>query len=183
MQVMKTIFTIGHSTRSIDDFIAMLTSFQVETLADIRAIPQSWFNPQFSLASLATSLKAKKINYAPMKALGGKRVPAVNSKNKAFRSDAFRGYADHMQTGEFTEAIENLLSLSEKHCVAIMCAESDPANCHRSLVADALVIRGAPVHHILCVEKFLIHSVTESAEIEDLCISYPGAHSRQRALF
>jgi uncharacterized protein (DUF488 family) len=177
------IFTIGHSNRPIGDFIAMLKSFGIETLVDIRSVPQSRYNPQFGLIDLAASLARNDIVYTPMKSLGGNREPRHDSVNTAFRSDGFRGYADYMQTDEFALATEALINLSGQAPTAIMCAEADPARCHRSLVSDALLAKNVGVTHILGINKFLIHSMTGFAEQAGEKITYPQKQRAQGRLF
>ena len=177
------IFTIGHSNRPIGEFMEMLKSFGIDTLADVRSVPQSRYNPQFSLLNLSASLSENNIAYLPMKSLGGKREPRSDSGNTAFRSDGFRGYADYMQTEEFAAAIDSLLYFSGQSRTAIMCAEADPMRCHRALVSDALLVRDIEVRHILGVDKFLIHALGEFAKIDGGTVSYPAPESRQRSLF
>ena len=177
------IFTIGHSNRSIGDFMAMLESFDIQTLVDVRAIPQSRYNPQFSLIDLSATLNEAKIMYVPMKSLGGKREARANSINTAFRSDGFRGYADYMQTEEFAAAIDMLIDLSEQSATAMMCAEADTARCHRALVSDALLARDIAVRHILGVDRFLVHGLTETARVQGRTVSYPAPESAQKSLF
>lgn len=178
----QTIFTIGHSSRSIDGFTAMLNAFEIKTLVDIRTVPQSRFNPQFGLVSLAKSLKQMNILYIGMKSLGGKRQPLPDSINTAFRSDGFRGYADYMQTDEFAEALRGLIKIAEQSGTAIMCAEGNPVKCHRFLVSDALMAKNMEVKHIMSIAHTENHTMTEDAVVEGT-ITYPGKLERQRSLF
>ena len=137
-----TVFTIGHSNRSLDAFLAILKAHQIECLADIRTIPRSRHNPQFSAESLEKSLPRAGISYARLPRLGGLRRPRKDSRNLAWRNDTFRGYADYMETAEFEKGIAELLALARDRRTAIMCAEALYYRCHRSLVSDALVCRG-----------------------------------------
>src|SRR5438445_5039373 len=136
------ILTIGHSTRSIDDFLDILRAHGVMRVVDIRTIPQSRHNPQFNQESLSESLKESAIDYILMKQLGGLRHPKADSQNMGWRNSSFRGFADYMQTQEFAEGIDQLIGLAQYCQVAIMCAEVLPWRCHRWLIADALLIRG-----------------------------------------
>jgi hypothetical protein len=132
-----TIFTVGHSTRTLEKFIALLQSYGIESLVDIRTVPRSRHNPQFNGDTLRKALKPHGIEYAPLRALGGLRHARQDSPNTGWRNTSFRGYADYMQTEEFAHALDQLIALSRQQCTAIMCAESVPWRCHRSLVADA----------------------------------------------
>jgi uncharacterized protein (DUF488 family) len=167
------IYTIGHSTRPIEEFIAMLKSFSIEVLVDVRTIPASRYNPQFKQAALCRALQTEKIDYIYMKALGGLRKPMKNSPNQGWKNVSFRGYADYMQTVEFEQALARLIELSKKSRLAIMCAESLPWRCHRSLIADALVIRHIPVEHIMGVGKSLQHEMTGFAKAIGKTLLYP----------
>jgi uncharacterized protein (DUF488 family) len=171
---MPAIFTIGHSTRQIDDFIAMLQAHRVEDLIDIRTMPRSRTNPQFNRETLPTSLQPAHIGYLHMPELGGLRHPRPDSPNTAWRNTSFRGYADYMQTPEFTEAIARLIGLGREKQIAIMCAEAVPWRCHRSLVADALAAREVAVEHIMSPTKRQPHKLTPFAQIENARVSYPG---------
>jgi uncharacterized protein (DUF488 family) len=168
------VFTVGHSTLPIGDFIALLQHYGIETLADIRTIPRSRRNPQFESTALAGSLRAAGISYVHMKALGGLRHPRADSPNKGWRNDSFRGYADYMQTPEFARALEELVALSSEKRTAIMCAEAVPWRCHRSLVSDALLVRGIPVIEILSPASSRPHKLTAFAQVdEDMRLTYP----------
>jgi len=171
---MPAIFTIGHSTRQIEDFIELLQAHGVQELIDIRTVPRSRTNPQFNRETLPISLKPAHIGYLHMPALGGLRHPRPDSPNTAWRNASFRGYADYMQTPEFTEAIARLIGLSRQNQIAIMCAEAVPWRCHRSLVADALTARDVPVEHIMSPTKRQPHKVTPFAQIENTRVTYPG---------
>jgi len=142
------VLTIGHSTLPIDTFLAILRENGVRTLADIRTVPKSRHNPQFAQENLARSLADAGIEYRWHRALGGLRHPRKDSVNIGWRNTSFRGYADYMQTLDFAGAMEDLLNAAPHDHTVIMCAEAVPWRCHRSLVADALTVRGIPVDHI-----------------------------------
>src|SRR3984893_4311617 len=169
------ILTIGHSTHPIEHFIELLRQHGVERLVDIRTIPRSRRNPQFSSAALAKSVEDKGIGYVHLKELGGLRHPRRDSINTGWRDDGFRGYAGYMQTAEFEEALRRLLQLCEDKRCAAMCAEAVPWRCHRSLLADALVARGITVEHILSTSRRDVHSLTPFARIENGRVTYPEA--------
>ncbi len=145
---MRTLHTIGHSTRPADLFIGLLRTHEIVTLVDVRSVPRSRHNPQFDREALATGLEAVGIGYVPVPALGGMRRPRPDSVNLGLRSAGFRGYADHMQTEEFRRGFERLEALASGGATAIMCAEAEPSRCHRALLSDALVARGWRVLHI-----------------------------------
>lgn len=167
------IYTIGHSTHPIETFIAMLDSFAVRTLVDVRTIPRSRHNPQFEQEALERELKAAGIEYRHMKELGGLRKTHAGSVNTGWRNASFRGYADYMQTGEFAAAVEELTRIASRSPTAIMCAEAVPWRCHRSLVADALTIRGIAVIDILGESKSRPHVLTSFARVSGTAITYP----------
>jgi uncharacterized protein (DUF488 family) len=169
-----TIFTIGHSTLAIEDFIARLRVFGIECLADIRTVPRSRHNPQFNADALAQSLPAAGIDYVPMPALGGLRHARKDSPNGAWRNASFRGYADYMQTPAFADAVDELTRVGREKRTAIMCAEAVPWRCHRSLVADALVARGVAAIEILSDTNCRPHSLTPFAKCDGSLVSYPA---------
>jgi uncharacterized protein (DUF488 family) len=171
---MPAIFTIGHSTHPIEEFVRLLQAHSVEQLIDIRTVPRSRTNPQFNRDTLPNSLKAAGIGYLHMPALGGLRHPRVDSPNTAWRNASFRGYADYMQTAEFAAAIDRLVELGSQTQVAIMCAEAVPWRCHRSLVADALFARGIPVEDIISAGRRQPHKLTPFAKVEQTRVWYPG---------
>jgi uncharacterized protein (DUF488 family) len=168
------VFTLGHSTLPIEDFVGLLDAYRVERLADIRTIPRSRHNPQFNNAALAERLKAQRLEYVHLKALGGLRRPRKDSPNTGWRNEGFRGFADYMQTEEFQEALAALICMSREKRVAIMCAEAVPWRCHRSLVADALSVRGVPVVEILSKSSYRLHALTPFAQVEGQRITYPS---------
>jgi len=167
------ILTVGHSTRTLEDFIRLLTAHGVKLVVDVRTIPHSKRNPQFNQESLPGSLRTSGIDYVHLKELGGLRHPKVDSENKAWRNLSFRGFADYMQTAEFEAGLERLIVLSQESSVAIMCAEALPWRCHRSLIADALTVRGIPVEHIMTEKTRTKHVMTKWARIEGIKITYP----------
>jgi uncharacterized protein (DUF488 family) len=167
------VFTLGHSTLPIERFIAVLQTYGIERLADIRTIPRSRHNPQFNNTALADSLTAQHLEYVHIKVLGGLRHPRKDSPNTGWRNKGFRGFADYMQTAEFQDALQALMRMSHEKRVAIMCAEAVPWRCHRSLVADALSVRGVPVVEILSESNYRMHTLTRFAQVEGVRITYP----------
>jgi uncharacterized protein (DUF488 family) len=165
------IYTIGHSTRSLPDFLGLLERESIEVLADIRTFPASRRYPHFNAEPLAAALRAAEIEYRHIPALGGRRNPRKNSENVLWRNAGFRGYADYMETDEFRSALRDLIELSHNKRVAIMCAEAVPWRCHRNLVSDALVAAGTPVKHILDA-KVTEHTLTPFAHVDNGFVSY-----------
>jgi uncharacterized protein (DUF488 family) len=170
---MKTIFTIGHSTRSIEDFIALLKDHDITQLVDIRTIPKSRHNPQFGAENLKVSLNCVNISYEYIKNLGGLRPKVKESINDAWHNASFRNYADYMQADDFLNGLKELIDLSKKKTTAIMCAEAVPWRCHRSLVSDALLIRNIPVCEIISEKSVREHSLTPFAVVDGNTIIYP----------
>jgi uncharacterized protein (DUF488 family) len=168
------LWTVGHGTRPLADLIGLLQSASIVHLVDVRTIPRSRFNPQFNRETLAAALPATGILYTHVPGLGGLRRPRRDSANTAWRNDGFRGYADHMQTEEFRSTLGWLLELAAGGPTAVMCAEREPGRCHRSLIADAVLARGAPVEHLLEPGRSAPHALTPWARIEDGQVSYPG---------
>jgi len=169
----STIFTIGHSTRTLPEFVAILRASDVSVVVDVRSVPRSRHNPQFNKETLPAALKAKGIGYVHMPDIGGLRRPVRGSVNTAWRNKSFRGYADYMQTKEFAEQLLHLIALARENCVAIMCAEALPWRCHRSLIADALIVRNVKVEHIISENSTIQHVLTEWAHVEGTRITYP----------
>jgi uncharacterized protein (DUF488 family) len=167
------LFTVGHSTLPIERFTALLRAYGIERLVDIRTVPRSRRNPQFNSETLGPSLHREGIDYRALPALGGLRRPRKDSPNTGWRNESFRGYADYMQTPAFTAGLEALLQLAADKRVAIMCAEAVPWRCHRSLVADALGVRGVPVIEILSETSWRPHALTSFAHVEGRTITYP----------
>ena len=170
---MTVVLTIGHSTRSIEDFTELLRAHRVQLIVDIRTIPRSRRNPQFNEDTLAASLRKSGIIYVRLKELGGLRRPRKDSQNIGWRNLSFRGFADYMQTPDFEAGINELIRLARDRTVAIMCAEALPWRCHRSLVADALLVRGIQVEHIMTLKKRTEHSMTKWARVDGKQITYP----------
>ncbi len=169
----RTIYTIGHSTRKLEDFEELLEDFGVALLVDIRTVPRSRHVPHFNSGKLARALARKKIAYRHLKLLGGLRKPSKESINLGWRNLSFRGYADYMQSEDFQAGLSELETLARKQKAAIMCAEAVPWRCHRSLVADALSVRGWQVRHILSRANQQIHQLTPFAAVEGESVTYP----------
>jgi uncharacterized protein (DUF488 family) len=165
--------TIGHSILPIETFVDILCSHGIKLLADVRTVPRSRHNPQFNQESLPDSLAAAGIKYLHMPGLGGYRHARRDSVNTGWKNDSFRGYADYMQTPEFVENVDRLVELAPRLPLAIMCAEAVPWRCHRSLIADALTVRGVLVEHIFSAQKRSQHALTPWAHIEGQQITYP----------
>jgi len=166
--------TVGHSTRPADELIEMLATHGVRQLIDVRTIPRSRHNPQYNQENFEPRLRDAGIGYEHMKALGGLRHPRRDSPNVGWRNESFRGYADYMQSPEFASAVELLLAAAAQASVAVMCAEAVPWRCHRSLIADALTVRGYPVEHIMSATKANRHVLTPFAMVEGTSITYPA---------
>ena len=166
--------TIGHSNRLLPAFLDLLKAHRVGLLVDVRTVPRSRHNPQFNREALPLALEAQGIRYEHLPGLGGLRHARKDSPNTGWRNLSFRGYADYMQTDEFARNLEILQEREQRNRVAIMCAESVPWRCHRSLVADALTIRGIPVEHILSPTKTQLHQLTSFARVEGTRITYPA---------
>ncbi|MEO7364566.1 MAG: DUF488 domain-containing protein [Candidatus Saccharimonadales bacterium] len=168
------IYTIGHSTRTIEDFTDLLDSQDIKQLIDIRTIPKSRHNPQYGNENLEKSLSAVGIDYIYLKKLGGLRPKIKNSENEGWRNLSFRNYADYMQTNEFIDGIESLLKLASQATTAIMCAEAVPWRCHRSLVGDALLVRQVSVTDIISKTNIKEHALTSFAVVNGKKITYPA---------
>jgi len=167
------ILTIGHSTHPMEPFIELLQAHGVTLVADVRTVPRSRHNPQFNRETLPEQLKLAGIGYAHLPGLGGLRHAKADSPNRGWRNDSFRGYADYMQTPEFAAHLEDLIRLAQKERLALMCAEVVPWRCHRSLIADALEVRGLKVEHILGLKGRQPHRLTGFARVRGLEITYP----------
>ena len=168
------VLTIGHSTRTLDEFIALLKAHAVTLVVDVRTIPRSRHNPQFNENSLPDSLKKAGIGYVHMPGLGGLRHAKSHSLNTGWRNASFRGYADYMQTPEFEKQIEELIQLAKEHRIALMCAEAVPWRCHRSLIADALLVRGIRTEDIMSPTRRQVHTLTPFAKARGTTIIYPS---------
>ncbi|SRR5690554_5059513 len=167
------VYTIGHSTRPIDAFVALLREHGIATLVDVRTVPRSRRNPQFERERLECSLADAGIEYRHAASLGGLRRPTKSSTNAGWRNASFRGYADHMQTQEFVDAVDALAALAAERTPAIMCAEAVPWRCHRSLIGDALLVRGIEVIDIISETRVTRHTLTRFARVEGTRITYP----------
>ena len=174
--------TIGHSNRTIEEFIDLLRQNEVQCLLDIRTVPKSRHNPQFGQDQLPQSLEAAGIAYRQMPGLGGLRRPLKESPNSGWRNTSFRGYADYMQTPEFAQNVDAVIELAGDTRCVLMCAESVPWRCHRSLVADALLVRGIPVEHIINPGKRKPAALTPFAKVEGTKITYPPEGGEQIGL-
>ncbi len=173
-KISSIVFTIGHSTKALQEFINTVETFGIGKIVDIRTIQRSRHNPQFNKETLPADLKVAGISYIHMPGLGGLRHTKRDSPNKGWRNSSFRGFADYMQTTDFEENLKKLAELAAKELVAIMCAETLPWRCHRSLIADALSVRGFEVEHIMSREKSQRHRLTPWIKIEGTKITYPA---------
>lgn len=167
------VYTIGHSTRLLKDFIAMLKKYNVRKLIDVRTVPRSRHNPQFNKESLPGDLSEAGISYLHMPGLGGLRHPMKDSPNMGWRNASFRGFADYMQTEDFKKSIDKLINIAKKKQVALMCAESVSWRCHRSLIADALQVRDVQVKHIMSQKSCKNHVLTPWIKVHGAQITYP----------
>jgi uncharacterized protein (DUF488 family) len=174
----RRIWTIGHSTRSADEFLALLHAHTINALADVRTIPRSRRHPHFSRDALDARLTEEGITYRHFAELGGLRKPQPDSPNSAWRNEAFRGYADHMMTPEFAAGIDALLDFGQRRNVAVMCAEAVWWQCHRMLLSDALAARGVEVEHIMSLRgksSLQPHRLTPFGKLRaDGQVWYPG---------
>ena len=165
--------TVGHSTHPLDAFIALLKANGVIHVLDVRTVPRSRHNPQFNRDTLALSLPAAGVAYTHMPGLGGLRHARAESINGGWRNASFRGYADYMQTPEFVENVEQVARLAARERCVLMCAEAVPWRCHRSLIADALTVRGVRVEDIIGTKTRKLHLLTPWAHVQGLTITYP----------
>lgn len=169
-----SLWTIGHSTLSIEDFLSKLKSFEIQLLADVRSYPGSRRYPHFNKEKLGASLADAGIRYEHFPELGGRRRARPDSLNIVWRNESFRGYADYMETSEFRQGVERLLDLGGKQRTAIMCSEAVWWRCHRSLISDYLKVKGIEVNHIMSIGKAEPHPFTSAAGIVDGELSYRG---------
>jgi len=175
---MPTVLTIGHSNRTWEDFLELLRAHRVKRVIDVRSIPRSRHNPQFNRATLSKRLRAARIGYVHLRKLGGLRHARRDSPNKGWRNSSFRGFADYMQTPEFEVGLHRLMKLAGQKRTTIMCAEAVPWRCHRSLIADALTVRGIQVDDIMSVKRSQVHSLIPFARVKGHRITYPDANVR-----
>ncbi len=178
---MRTIFTVGHSTHPIDEFVRIIRAYGVDLVVDVRSIAKSRHNPQFGESELSESLPVSGIRYQRMAELGGLRHTTTESVNLAWRNASFRGYADYMQTAAFEAAVDRLIELADTSTLAIMCAEAVPWRCHRSLIGDALLVRGLMVTDIMTEKSARPHRLTRFARIDGTRVSYPGEAATEPA--
>jgi uncharacterized protein (DUF488 family) len=167
-----TIWTIGHSTRAIEEFLSLLAGSRIEAIADVRSFPGSRRYPQYGREALAATLAAHAIGYHWLPALGGRRKASPDSPNTAWRNASFRGYADYMSSMEFAQGLAELSEVSNKARTTIMCSEALWWRCHRSMIADALCVRGIKVVHILDAKHSVVHPMTSPARIVGGVLSY-----------
>jgi uncharacterized protein (DUF488 family) len=167
------LYTIGHSTRPLAEFIGLLKRFGVELVADVRTVPRSRHNPQFNRETLPQELAAAGLGYVHLPRLGGLRHPLKDSPNQGWRNPSFRGFADYLGTPEFEAGLAELLELALERRTALMCAEAVPWRCHRSLIADALAIKGLRVEHLLRPGKAELHRLTPFARVKAGRLIYP----------
>jgi uncharacterized protein (DUF488 family) len=167
------IYTIGHSTRPIDEFIRILDAFEIKQVIDVRTIPRSRHNPQYNEGELGDSLRQHGIEYARLDGLGGLRHTTKNSENTAWKNASFRGFADYLQTPDFSRSVETLIELTREKRSVIMCAEAVPWRCHRSLIGDALLVRNIDVEDIFDETHSKPHLLTPWARVDGNRITYP----------
>jgi len=172
------VFTIGHSTRTIADFIHLLKAHAVQRVIDVRTIPLSRHNPQFNRDQLSSALHRVRMHYTHMPGLGGLRRARRDSSNTAWRNASFRGYADYMQTVEFDDNLSRCIALARRERVVLMCAEAVPWRCHRSLIADALIVRGIEAMEITSGIRARPHALTQWARVKGTRVTYPAARAQ-----
>jgi uncharacterized protein (DUF488 family) len=178
------VLTIGHSTRTLEEFVQLLEIYGLTLVVDVRMVPRSRHNPQFNKETLPTSLKHYGVRYIHMPEIGGLRHPKHESVNTAWKNSGFRGYADYMQTQEFADSLLKIVALARENRLALMCAEALPWRCHRNLISDALVIRHLKVEHIIGKDSVINHELNSQAQVEGTKITYPlfTKESPQRTL-
>ena len=170
---MATIWTVGHSTRGIEELIGVLRHYGIEAVVDVRTVPRSRTNPQFNREELELVLPEAGIDYIHAKDLGGLRKPLKDSTNLGWENESFRGFADYMQTGGFAQALGRLVEQATAKPTAIMCAEILPWHCHRSLIADALLVRGFDIVEVFDEHKSQPHELTPFAVVQEGSVTYP----------
>lgn len=174
-----SVYTLGHSTLSIEEFLELLRHYGIERLVDVRTIPRSRHNPQFNKDTLSPFLRIRGIKYLHLKALGGlRRHVRTDSTNAGWRNASFRGFADHMQTPTFGVALNRLVLIAQGRRTAIMCSEAVPWRCHRSLIGDALVARGVEVIDIFSRSNARPHAITSMAKVDGTRITYPAPEQK-----
>lgn len=170
---LSVVMTVGHSTRSLVEFIRLLQAHEISCVVDVRTVPRSRHNPQFNKASLPRNLKKAGLGYVHLPGLGGLRHAKRDSRNVGWRNSSFRGFADYMQTPEFEQSLEELIQLTRQERIALMCAEAVPWRCHRSLIADALLVRGIRTEDIMSPIRRTVHALTSFAKVRGTAITYP----------
>jgi len=165
--------TVGHSTRTLAEFIALLRAHAMTAVVDVRTVPRSPHNPQFNKDSLSESLSKACWGYIHIPGLGGLRHAKSDSPNGGWRNASFRGYADYMQTPQFEESLETLIEMAKKDRIAITCAEPVPLRCHRSLIGDALTVRGIRTEDIMNLTRRQVHTLTPFASMRGTTVTYP----------
>lgn len=173
----RVAYTIGHSTRSLEEYLGLLRAQGIELLVDVRTVPRSRHNPQFNSDTLAQALQSAGIEYRHLAELGGLRKPRPDSANLGWRNSSFRGFADYMQSEEFRAALESLRQGAERRVICLMCAETLPWRCHRSLIADALMVQGISVENIFGPGKVVSHRMTPFAKVDGSTVTYPAQPS------
>ncbi|HVG55433.1 MAG TPA: DUF488 domain-containing protein [Vicinamibacterales bacterium] len=168
------VFTVGHSTRAIDDFVQLLKAHGIQHVVDVRSIPHSRHNPQFGRDRLSSTLLTFHVHYTHLPGLGGRRRARSDSRNTGWRNAGFRGYADHMETPEFRNSLNTCIALAQMEPTALMCAEAVPWRCHRSLIADALLARGVEVREIVSPRQTKRHTLRPLARIDGHHVTYPA---------
>jgi uncharacterized protein (DUF488 family) len=171
---LAAVWTVGHSTRTLDEVVALARGHGITVIADVRKIPRSRRHPHFNGDALARDLPAAGLAYMAVPGLGGLRTPRARSMNTAWRNPSFRAYADYMQTEEFASHLDALVARAERDAIALMCAEALWWRCHRSLIADALVARGLTVQHIMTADRAERHVLRPWARVEGVRVFYPG---------
>jgi uncharacterized protein (DUF488 family) len=174
------VLTIGHSVRTLEEFIGLLQTNAVTQVVDVRTVPRSRHNPQFNKVSLPGSLKKAGLGYVHIPGLGGLRHAHRDSLNVGWRNASFRGYADYMQTPEFERSLEELIQFANQDRIALMCAEALPWRCHRSLIADSLLVHGIRVEDITGSTRRHVHILTPFAKVQGMTITYPAPASRHK---
>ena len=168
------VYTLGHSTLPLEDFLALLRAHGIAAIADVRRFPASRRHPHFSREALAAALARAGVAYTWLHGLGGRRAGQAGSPHVAWRNPSFRAYADHMETAEFADGLSRLLALGSAGAIAVMCAEAVPWRCHRQLIADALLARGIEVRHVLSTVPPEAHRLTAFARLEGERVVYDG---------
>jgi len=173
------VLTVGHSTRSLEAFIALLQAHEVTCVADVRTVPRSRHNPQFNKTSLPRALKKAGMGYVHLPGLGGLRHTLSDSPNMGWHNASFRGYADYMQTPAFAQGLDELIRLAGESRIVLLCAEAVPWRCHRSLIADALLVRGIRTEHIMSPTRRQLHKLTAFAKVRGAKLTYPAETARE----